>query len=75
MIYTVMVLQDVHSNQIVNLDKVGNEYTVGLFNSSTKEYTHKRFTILASAMCVFNRFVDAIARGEYSYDDRKGFLA
>ncbi len=47
--YTIATTEEVHGNLCLNIDKNGNEYTVGLFNEATKEYTHRSFKTIDDA--------------------------
>lgn len=73
--YTIMVTDDFHGHMKVNLDKAGNQYVVGLYRDEDMEYTHKTFNTIDEALTVYSKYVEAIAKGEYSYEDRKSWLA
>ena len=72
--YTIGVMTDVMGDVMVSFEKSGNSYLVGFFNIKTKEYTNKTFNSLEEAQEVFNKFVNAILSGCYSYEQRKAFL-
>lgn len=69
--YTIAILEDVQGEIKVNFDKSGDAYLVGLYNTETKEYTHKTFTDQRDALRMFQWFADAICVGCYSYEDRR----
>lgn len=72
--YTIASLNDVHFDQILNLDSSGNQYVVCLYHKDTKEATHKRFDDIYSAYTLFEKLTRCICLGEYSYNDRKAML-
>lgn len=72
--YTIAMLEDVQGNVKVNFAATGNKYLVGLYNTVTREYTHKVFAKHADACKVFQWFTEAIITGCYSYEDRKAQL-
>lgn len=57
-------------------NKNGNEYTVGLFNEVTKEYTHRSFKTIDEALTVYKTLVELIVKGygteEYKRNVLKG---
>ncbi len=73
--YTIMITDDIHGHMKVNLDKVGNQYAVGLYRDENMEYTYKIFDTIDEALAVYGEYIVAIANGEYSYEDRKSWLA
>lgn len=72
--YTVATLEDVHSGQIISLDKCGNQYQVGAYHTETKDFAHKKFATLDEAKAVFLQLASAIVDGCYSYEQRKAML-
>lgn len=74
--YTIATTREVHSNLCLNIDKNGNEYTVGLFNDVTKEYTHRSFKTIDEALTVYKMIVELIVKGygteEYKRNVLKG---
>lgn len=74
--YTIATTKEVHGNLCLNIDKNGNEYTVGLFNDVTKEYTHRSFKTIDEALTVYNTLVELIVKGygteEYKRNVLKG---
>ena len=72
--YTIAILQDVHNDVKINIDKNGNKYTVGIYNEITKEYTHKSFNEMQEAYKVFENLSKSVVSGCYSYEQRKAFL-
>lgn len=75
MIYTILLLEDVYNDQVITLDKSGNQYTVGLKNYENGEYTHKTYSEMDEALAVVQKFTAAFAKGDYSYETRKSWLA
>nr|DAJ52034.1 MAG TPA: hypothetical protein [Caudoviricetes sp.] len=74
--YTIATTEEVHGNLYLNIDKNGNEYTVGLFNEVTKEYTHRSFKTIDEALTVYKTLVELIVKGygteEYKRNVLKG---
>lgn len=60
--YTIATTKEVHGNLCLNIDQNGNEYTVGLFNEETKEYTHRSFKTIDEALTVYKTLVELIIR-------------
>lgn len=60
--YTIAVTEEVHGKLRLNIDKNSNEYTVGLFNEETKEYTHRSFKTIDEALTVYKTLVELIIR-------------
>lgn len=61
--YTIATTEEAHGNLSLNIDKDGNEYTVGLFNEETKEYTHRSFKTTDGALTVYKTLVELIVNG------------
>lgn len=72
--YTIAILEDIQGEIKVNFDKAGNAYLVGLYNTETKESTHKAFTDQHDALRIFQWFAGAICSGCYSYEERRDML-
>lgn len=74
--YTIATTEEVHGDLSLNIDKNGNEYTVGLFNEVTKEYTHRSFKTIDDALTVYKTLVELIVKGygteEYKRNVLKG---
>nr|DAU13413.1 MAG TPA: hypothetical protein [Caudoviricetes sp.] len=74
--YTIATTKEVHGNLRLCIDKSGNEYTVGLFNDVTKEYTHRSFKTIDDALTVYKTLVELIVKGygteEYKRNVLKG---
>lgn len=74
--YTIATTKEVHGDLSLNIDKNGNEYTVGLFNEVTKEYTHRSFKTIDDALTVYKTLVELIVKGygteEYKRNVLKG---
>lgn len=74
--YTIAETKEVHGNLCLNIDQNGNEYTVGLFNEETKEYTHRSFKTIDDALTVYKTLVELIVKGygteEYKRNVLKG---
>ena len=76
MYYTIMITEDVHGDNVkVILNKADNQFVVIFFNEETMKGAHKIFDTIDEALAVYTKFVEAIAKGEYSYEDRKSWLA
>ena len=72
--YTISILSDPHGGQQLNIDKVGNQYLVGLRNEETGTYKHRRFDTLAEAEKKFLYLASCIINGNYSFEDRVKIL-
>lgn len=72
--YTVSILSDPIGSQSLNLDKVGNEYLVGIRNEDNTVYKHKRFATIEAAEAKFLYLARCIVRGNYSFEDRVKIL-
>lgn len=74
--YAIATTKEVHGNLSLNIDKSGNEYTVGLFNEGTKEYTCRSFKTIDEALTVYITLVELIVKGygteEYKRNVLKG---
>lgn len=71
--YTIAMLESLNGLKL-NVDKNGNQYTVGLFDSETKNYTHKSFVSLDEAFKVFQKVSEYIIKGLGSYNDKCNLL-
>lgn len=47
--YTLLMTEEVQGNQTLQLDKNGNQYTVGIYNKDTKEYKHITYDTISEA--------------------------
>jgi len=72
--YTIAIIEDVQGVIRVNLDKSGNKYLVGVYNTETKEYLHNTFSNINEANDIFQKLSLAIITGAYSYEQRKQIL-
>lgn len=73
--YTIASTRNYDGMETVHFDKHGNKYLVGYIHKASGEYTHKTFDTLLDALFVYQQFVSAFITGDYSYDDRKSWLA
>lgn len=74
MSYTIAIIEDVQGEISVNFDHVGNKYLIGIYNKSTKQYTHKTFISRQHAKTMFSSLSKMILDGDYSEKDRRAFL-
>ena len=72
--YTITTMETYDGMQILNLDKDGNRYMVGLYNKGNSEYTHKTFATLDEAETAFLKIAKCFIRGDYSAADRAEML-
>lgn len=72
--YTITTMTNFDGMQILNLDKDGNKYTVGLYNKEKSKYTHKTFDTIETAEKAFLKIAGCFIRGDYSADDRANML-
>lgn len=72
--YTIASIEDVRGTITVEFEKSGNKYLVGIYETETKEFTHKKYDEMETAYSVFEKLSKAIITGCYSYEDRKGML-
>lgn len=74
--YTIATTEEVHGDLSLKIDKNVNEYTVGLFNDVTKEYTHRSFKTIDDALTVYKTLVELIVKSygteEYKRNVLKG---
>lgn len=75
MIYTIAQLEEAQGSLILNIDKNGNMYTVGLYNKETKEYTSQTFNSIAEAYKVFEKLSSWIIFSYYTEKAKRQFLA
>ena len=75
--YEIMRTTDSQNDQTVTLDKIGSQYAVcfQVYSEGERIYKSNRFDSLESAMLVYIKFVDAIATGCYSAEDRASWIA
>lgn len=74
MSYTITNMESFDGMQILNLDKIGNQYMVGFYNKGKSEYTHKTFATIDEAETAFLKIAKCFIRGEYSAEDRAAML-
>ena len=72
--YTIVTLNETHGNLKLNFDKSGNQYLVGIYNTETKEYTHRTFDDIEQALYKFNELSAMIIKGLYSEQHKREFL-
>lgn len=72
--YTVSLMSDPAGDQSLNLNKVGNQYLVGIRNHPTSTYKHRTFDTLAEAEAKFLYLASCIIRGNYSFEGRVEIL-
>lgn len=74
MYYTIASTEDLNNKVTVDFSQRGNKYSVELYNRETKDFTHKEFAKIEDALNLYQRLVEAIVTGCYSYEDRKSWL-
>lgn len=74
MCYIIARTEDLLSKITVDFSRRGNKYSVELYHQETKDFTHKEFSKIEDALALYQRLVEAIATGCYSYEDRKSWL-
>jgi hypothetical protein len=74
MSYIIAIIEDVQGDISVNFDHVGNKYLVGIYNKTTKEYTHKTFKSRQNAKTIFSSLSNMILDQEYSEQYKRSFL-
>ena len=72
--YTIAELNEVHGNLKLNFDKIGNQYLVGIYNTNTKEYTHRTFDRRQQALKKFSDLSIMIIEGLHSEQRKREFL-
>ena len=72
--YTMCYTKSLSTNLSVNIDKDGNEYCVGLYNSATKEYTHINFKTIEEACARYLLIAKLLVLGLYSEEDKRQIL-
>ena len=74
MSYTIAIVEDVQGDISVNFDHVGNKYSVGIYNKTTKVYTYKIFKSTQHAKKTFTSLSNMILDQEYSEQYKRSFL-
>lgn len=74
MYYTIAVLEDVHNGQKFEFNKNGNEYTISLYDEESGVYVTKDYKTNEGAIKVYQRLMEAVLTGCYSFEQRKQFL-
>lgn len=72
--YTISLMSDPVGDQNLSLDKVGNQYRVGLRDFLHYTYKHRTFDTLAEAEAKFLYLASCIIRGNYSFEGRVEIL-
>lgn len=73
--YTISSLNDVQFDQMLDLNKTGNKYSVYLYHKDTKKVAHKTFDNIGDAYAIFEKLARHICFGDYSFNDRMAMLA
>lgn len=68
--YTLLMTEEIHGDQVLQLDKSGNEYVVGLYNKANKEYKCRHFKRIEDAREKYLELCAYMIHGYYSYSDR-----
>lgn len=74
MYYTIAVLEDVHNGQKFEFNKNGNEYTISLYDEESGVYVTKDYKTNEGAIKAYQRLMEAVLTGCYSFEQRKQFL-
>ena len=61
-------------NLILNIDKDGSWYLVGLYNDKTNEYTHRTFRNKRDALKVFNQLAEWMVDCFYKEHEKREYL-
>ena len=72
--YTIATLNETQGNLKLNFDKLGNQYLIGIYNTETKEYTHRTFDDIEQSLYKFNELSAMIIKGLYSEQHKREFL-
>lgn len=75
MIYTVSRTCDYNGMMEVCFIKKGSKYEVEFTHKGRHETTRKTFDSIYDALVVYEKYVEAFVLGNYSYEDRKNWLA
>ena len=70
--YSMAHLSDNQLGMDVLFSKVGKQFQISIFKG--EEHISKKYDTLEEAYVIFEKLSSAIVRGQYSYEDRKGFL-
>ena len=76
--YTIAVLEECNMGEgklRLNIDHSGNQYLVGLYNDTTKEYTHRVFRTIDQAYTFFSKLSEWIVKGLYTEAEKRKYLA
>ena len=72
--YTILKTDVVFTNESVNLDKNGNKYTVGIYNSESKQYSHRDFDTIEEALAKYSRIVELYGLSLYTEEQKRQIL-
>ena len=72
--YTIVTLEAVGRESILDISKDGNQYTVGIYDRESHSSATKTFKTLDEAEKVFMKFSSYFIRGMYSTADRMEML-
>lgn len=75
MYYTIVCTRDHDGMEYICFNANGNKYDVEYTSKSKQETTRKTFDSIYAALDVYEKFVEAFILGNYSYEDRKSWLA
>lgn len=72
--YTIVTLEAVGRDSILDISKDGNQYTVGIYDRESHSSATKTFKTIDEAEKVFMRFASYFIKGMYSTSDRMEML-
>ena len=72
--YTIAVTDEIGGDLKLEFGRNGNQYTVGLYNTETKDYTHRNCTSYGEAIHIYCKMVDLIVRSFGSEQYKRDFL-
>lgn len=75
MYYTIASTRTHDGMDYVCFNAKGNKYEVEFTSKGKPETTRKTFDSIYDALDVYEKFVEAFILGNYSYEDRKSWLA
>ena len=75
--YTIAVLEECNFGEgklNLTIDRSGNKYLVGLYNTDTKEYTYNTFDSIDDAFKVFSQLSEWIIKSYYTEECKRHYL-
>lgn len=74
MTYNIISTEDYAGSQELELIQNGNKYIIELYNRETKECVRISLKNIEQATTIYNKFVDFMIRGHYSFEQRANIL-